>query len=259
MSAPLLSIRDLSVRTCADRAILEQISFDVPSSSIVGIVGGSGSGKTTLGLSLLRLLPGTMRMSAGSLFFEGEDLSGWSSAQMRNSRGRRIAMVFQEPLSAMDPVWTVGEQITETLRVHDGLRGKELRARVLGLLERVRIADVERVFRSYPHELSGGLRQRAMIAQAIACRPSLLVADEPTSSLDVTIQAHIMQLFRDLRRETGLSILLISHDLGVVRHLADRVVVLKGGRVVEQGDRAQVLSVPRAAYTRDLISAEGLA
>jgi ABC-type glutathione transport system ATPase component len=256
----ILSIKNLSVtlRDAPSSAILQDVSFDVPKGAIVGLVGGSGSGKSTTGMSVLRLLPPAMRISGGRILFEGHDLLEVSEFGMREARGRKIGCVFQEPASAFDPLFTIGAQIGETVQAHEKISGAALQSRILELLSRVGMPDPARAAKSYPHELSGGLRQRAMIAQAIACGPSLLIADEPTSSLDVTLQAHIMELFRQLRKDLGLSILLISHDLGMVRNLAEEVVILEGGRVVEKGLVEQVMSAPRHEYSKKLIEAEAL-
>jgi ABC-type glutathione transport system ATPase component len=260
MNDNILSIQNLSVtlRDAPSTAILQDISFAVPKGAIVGLVGGSGSGKTTTGMAVLRLLPLAMHISSGKILFEDRDLLELSGPEMRDVRGRKIGCVFQEPASAFDPLFTVGAQIAETIQAHNKLSGPVLQSRLIELLAKVGMPDPMRAAKSYPHELSGGLRQRAMIAQAIACGPSLLIADEPTSSLDVTLQAHIMELFRRLRKDLGLSILLISHDLGMVRNLADEVVILDSGRAVEQGAVEKVMSAPQNEYSKKLIEAEAL-
>jgi ABC-type glutathione transport system ATPase component len=260
MSDRILSVKDLSVtlRDAPARSILQGVSFDVPKGAIVGLVGGSGSGKTTTGMAVLGLLSPAMAVSSGKVLFEGRDLLELMAPAMREVRGRRIGCVFQEPASAFDPLFTVGAQIAETILAHEKVSGPALQSRILDLLSKVGMPDPARAAKCYPHELSGGLRQRAMIAQAISCGPSLLIADEPTSSLDVTLQAHIMELFRRLRKDLGLSVLLISHDLGMVRNLADEVVILESGRVVEKGPVGQVMSAPRHGYSKKLIEAEAL-
>jgi ABC-type glutathione transport system ATPase component len=250
-----LSVKQLNVRLRDDgRSILKDVSFDLPVGSVGAIVGGSGSGKTTLGLALLGILPTAMWRSSGEIVFEGRDIARLSPRELQKVRGQRIGMVFQEPVSALDPVYTVGFQIAETLEAHRIASGP----RTFELLEMCGVPDPARVAGSYPHELSGGLRQRAMIAQAIACGPTLLIADEATSSLDVMLQAKIIELFKDLKTKLKLSILLITHDLGVARALADHVVVLSRGEVVEQGPMAKVLSGAGHSYTRELIAAEEL-
>ncbi|MEI6437749.1 MAG: ABC transporter ATP-binding protein [Candidatus Omnitrophota bacterium] len=258
----IISIQGLSVNLLRSRAgndgILKGVSFDVPSGSILGIVGGSGSGKTTLGLAMLGLLPDVMARVGGRIIFDGADLGGYSLEQWRVLRGAGISMAFQEPMSAFDPVMTIGSQISETLLAHESITSAGARARMLEALRSAGINDPERVAAAYAFELSGGLRQRAMIAQAIVCRPKVLIADEPTSSLDVTTQEKILDLFNMLRRTLRLSIVLITHDLGVVRRVADEAVVLCKGEVVESGRVDQVLRAPKAVYTRTLLEAEGL-
>ncbi len=250
----LLSIHDLTV-TVGIAKILDNVSLNVEQGRIVGIVGGSGSGKTTLGLSLLRLLPSAMTLTHGRIDLGGQDIASLGAEAMRNLRGKDIGMVFQEPLSAFDPLFTIGQQLDETLAVHTVLSKAERRSCIISTLASVEIKDPERIFKSYPHQLSGGLRQRAMIAQAIVCRPKLIIADEATSSLDVTIQARIMQLLRKLNREQGMTILLISHDLGMVGHLADDIVIMEKGRIVETGTAKDILKKPAHPYTKSLIEA----
>jgi ABC-type glutathione transport system ATPase component len=260
MNNTILSIQNLTVtlRDSPSTAILQDVSFAVPKGAIVGLVGGSGSGKTTIGMATLGLLPAAMRIAGGNILFDGRDLTELAEPELREVRGKSIGFVFQEPVSAFDPLFTVGSQIAETIQAHETVPAEALQSRIIRLLSTVGLPDPVRAMKSYPHELSGGLRQRAMIAQAIACGPSLLIADEPTSSLDVTLQAHIMELFRQLRKDLGLSVLLISHDLGMVRNLADEVVILERGRVVEQGPVARIMAVPRHEYAKKLIEAETL-
>lgn len=257
MKGDLLSVKRLSVslREVQGRVILDNVSLAVPQGAIVGIVGGSGSGKTTLGLSALGLFSSAMTVTSGGVLFEGQDILYLPAQDLRRLRGGRIGVVFQEPQSAFDPVFSVGEQIAETILAHEAVTKAELEQKVLTALERAGVPDAVRVARSYPHELSGGLRQRAMIAQAISCGPSLLIADEPTSSLDVTLQAHIMELFRDLRRELGLSIVLISHDLGMVARLADEVAVMCEGKIVERAEASRIMSAPQHTYAKRLVEA----
>lgn len=259
MGSELLSVKDLQVRLRENgKPVLRQVSFELPAGSTVAVVGGSGSGKTTLGYSLLGILPPAMEISGGDIIFEGQNIAGLGPEALRKLRGRRIGMVFQEPVSAFDPLYTVGSQIAETLQAHGLCSGAQARARSLELLELCGVPDPSRVAGSYPFELSGGLRQRAMIAQAISAGPSLLIADEPTSSLDVMLQAVIIELFRDLRKRLGISLLLITHDLGVARSLADRVVVMCQGDVVEQGPASAIFAGAVHLYTHELLAAEGL-
>lgn len=221
----------------------------------MGVVGGSGSGKTTLGMSLLRLLPPAMSMTGGQIIFDGEDIAQCTGEHLRRLRGGKIGMVFQEPLSAFDPLFTISQQMDETLRAHTTFTANERRDRIEQTLRDVELDDPRRIARSFPHELSGGLRQRAMIALSIVTSPQMIIADEATSSLDVTIQAKIIKLLRKLNCERGMTILLISHDLGLVGHLADDIAVMSSGRIVEQGNTAKILSAPVHSYTQSLIEA----
>ena len=222
---PLLSIKDLTV-TVGAKVLVNNVSFDVPRGKIVAIAGASGSGKTTIGLSVLRLLPAALSIRQGSIVFEGQDLLGLSTESIRQCRGARIGMVFQEPLSAFDPLFTIGRQLDEVLVAHTQLSRQGRYKKVLETLSEVELPDPQRAYESYPHQLSGGMRQRAMVAQAMVCGPSLIIADEPTSSLDVTLQVKIMGLFSRLRKK-NISILLISHDLEMISHLADETIVLR--------------------------------
>ena len=258
MSLPLLRLENISVSVnegAGQTLLLDHVSLQVPELSVTALVGGSGSGKTTTGLAILRLLPLALNLRAGAIFFNGEDLLKASEARMRQVRGGEISMVFQEPLSAFNPVFSIGCQIDEVLQVHTDLSPARRQKRVLELLDLAGLPDPARAAGNYPHQLSGGMRQRAMIAQAIAGGPKLIIADEPTSNLDVTLQARMIGLFKKLKDELRLSILLITHDLGMVRHMADHVAVMTNGRIVENGTTADVLSRPRHAYTRELMEA----
>jgi oligopeptide/dipeptide ABC transporter ATP-binding protein len=259
LTEPLLSIRNLQVQFRADSGwvtAVDDVSLDVGEGDCVGIVGESGSGKSVTALSILQLHDrGTTRMPSGSIQYRGEDLLRAKGAALRRIRGREIAMIFQDPMSSLNPVLTIADQISETLRRHQGLTGAAARKRVVELLGLVRIPDAPRRADEYPHRLSGGLRQRAMIAMAIACKPRLLIADEPTTALDVTIQAQVLELLRDLRQQLSMSVMLISHDLGVIAEFAQRVVVMYAGRVVEQAPVAELFRQPVHPYTIGLISA----
>ncbi len=222
---PLLSIKNLTVAVGA-KILVDQVSFDVPQGKIVAIAGASGSGKTTIGLSILRLLHPALSIKQGSIIFEGRNLLELSAEKMRQCRGARIGMVFQEPLSAFDPLFTVGLQLDEVLVAHTKLSKQERYKKVLDALTQVELPDPQCAYKSFSHQLSGGMRQRAMVAQAIVCGPSLIIADEPTSSLDITLQVKIMGLFSRLRKK-NISILLISHDLEMIAHLADETIVLR--------------------------------
>jgi len=258
MSKPLLELKNVTVvvESIADKkTLLDDISFQVPPLSITALVGGSGSGKTTTGLSILRLLPPGLKLQNGEIFLNGEDLLKVSSERIRQIRGAVISMVFQEPLIAFNPVFSIGYQIEEVLQVHTSLNQLQRQKQVLELLEMVGLPDPKQTAMTYPHQLSGGMRQRAMLAQAIAAKPKLIIADEPTSNLDVTLQANIIELFKKLKDELKLSILLITHDLGMVKHMADRVVVMNQGCIVEQGITEEVLGNPVHEYTRELMEA----
>jgi oligopeptide/dipeptide ABC transporter ATP-binding protein len=255
---PLLDVRQL--RTVfrlgdgTEPAAVDDVSFTVGRGETVGLVGESGSGKSVTALSIVRLVAAPGRVSGGQILFDGMDLLAVDEATMRSTRGRRIGFVFQEPMTALDPVYTIGAQIEETLRVHGLAKRGRAHARVIELLDAVRMPDAARRAREYPHQLSGGLRQRAMIALALAAEPDLLIADEPTTALDVTIQAEILDLLRDLRRQFRLSVLLITHDLGVIAEMADRVIVMYAGRVAESGPVRRVLDSPAHPYTRALLA-----
>ena len=252
----LLRVSNLSIAVKDDgKKIVEDVSLTIKKESITTLVGGSGSGKTTLGLSVLRLLSPALEIQRGEIIFNQKQLLTCSDAEIRCVRGREIAMIFQEPLYAFNPVFKIGQQIEEVLEVHSVFSKSQRREKVFEALKQVGMTDLQRAFESYPHQLSGGMRQRAMIAQAIVSGPSLLIADEPTSNLDVTLQAKIIELFRELRERLKLSILLITHDLGMVKHLADEVFVLNSGRVVEAGPVSSVMGNPRDSYTVQLMKA----
>jgi oligopeptide/dipeptide ABC transporter ATP-binding protein len=233
---------------------VEDVSFDIERGRIVGVVGESGCGKSTMGLAILGLLPRPNgRIARGSIQLEGRELVGLPERELVRLRGARIAMIFQDPMSSLNPYLKVGDQIAEVAELHLGLGREQARGRAVDLLGRVRIPDAERRAAQYPHELSGGMRQRAMIAMALSCEPALLIADEPTTALDVTVQAQILELLLELRRERGLSILLISHDLGVIANTCDEVLVMYAGRIVEQAPTRLLLREPHHPYTRALL------
>lgn len=255
---PLLSVRDLSVHFRSggsETAASSGVSFELAEGEILAVVGESGSGKSVSALALTRLLPPepACRVS-GSAMLEGRELVGLPESELTKVRGARIAYIFQEPGTSMNPVYTVGFQIAETVRTHrPGMARAAVRAEVESALEAVGIREPARAADSYPHELSGGMLQRAMIAMALACQPRLLVADEPTTALDVTIQRQIMELLARIRRERGMSILLITHNFGIVANMADNVLVMHRGKVVEQGSVSRVMAQPVHPYTRGLI------
>jgi oligopeptide/dipeptide ABC transporter ATP-binding protein len=257
-SAPLVSIDDLTVQFRTDRGwstAVEGVSFDIGDGDCVGVVGESGSGKSVTALSMLRLhARRTARFASGSVRYDGRDLLRIPESDLRRIRGRDIAMVFQDPMSSLNPVLTICDQISESLRLHQNMSRADARRRAVELLDLVRIADAGRRVDEYPHRLSGGMRQRVMIAIAIACRPRLLIADEPTTALDVTIQAQILELLRDLRAELGMAVMLISHDLGVIAEFARRVIVMYAGRVVEDAPVDVLFRRPLHPYTEGLMA-----
>ncbi|KAF1042667.1 MAG: Dipeptide transport ATP-binding protein DppD [Herbaspirillum frisingense] len=255
-SRPLLDVQGLNVRFGRSAPAVDDLSFSVGTGETLALVGESGCGKSTTALALMRLIPPhEADISAEAVLLAGEDLLHASEKRLCQLRGGDIAMIFQDPLSALNPVRTVGRQLEEALRLHQGLRGKAARTAALELLRQVRISEPERRLDEYPHRLSGGMRQRVLIAMALAGKPRLLIADEPTTALDVTIQAQILALLKDLQRETGMAILLITHDLGVVANMADRVVVMYAGNAVESRDAGALFAQPAHPYTRKLLEA----
>ena len=235
---------------------VQDLSFEVNRGETLCIVGESGCGKSLTALSVLRLLPRPYgRIGAGRVIFDGRDLVGLTEPEIREIRGRAISMIFQEPMTSLNPVLNIGRQIAETVMVHEGLPWQACMDRALEMLRQVRIPEAERRLHEYPHQLSGGMRQRVMIAMALACRPRVLLADEPTTALDVTIQAQILDLIRELQRETGTAVVLITHDLGVVAEMADRVLVMYAGSKVEEGTAEEIFDAPSHPYTRGLMGA----
>ncbi len=252
---PLLEVENLTTTLAGTGAtILDRVSFTLREGEVLGVVGESGSGKSMLALTIMGLLPRALRRAAGRIALDGEDLAALSLAKWRARRGRDLAMIFQEPMTALNPVMTVGRQVEEVLTRRRGLSRREARAEAIRLFERVEIPSPEQRLAAYSYELSGGLRQRVMIATALAARPKLLIADEPTTALDVTIQGQILDLMRDLQRESGLSMLLITHDLGVIAEIADRVLVLYAGRVAELAPVRQLFDAPVHPYTKALLA-----
>ena len=258
MSTPLLELHDVEVefRTRDGIArVLDRVGFRLSAGSTLGIVGESGCGKSMTALTIMRLVPQPPgRIAGGSIRLDGEDLLAATEARMREVRGNEISMVFQEPMTSLNPVFPVGEQIAETVRLHQGLGRREALERAMEMLAAVGIPVPERRVREYPHQLSGGMRQRVMIAIGLACGPRVLIADEPTTALDVTVQAQIFDLLLDLRERTGTSIVLITHDMGAIAEMADRVVVMYAGRIVEEGPVDIILEDPLHPYTRGLVT-----
>jgi microcin C transport system ATP-binding protein len=254
---PLLEIKNLSVafRTDGEEVqVLHEVSLTIKPGETVALAGESGSGKSVTALAILRLLEREAAAISGEINFEGRDLGSYSEPAMQKIRGNRIAMIFQEPMTSLNPVYNIGAQIVEPLMSHQGLNREEARNRAIELLERTGIPDPESRIASFPHQLSGGQRQRVMIAMALACRPDLLIADEPTTALDVTIQAQILALIKDIQQEMGMAVLLITHDLAMVRKSADRVNVMHQGRIVESGSTAAIFAAPRDPYTIHLLA-----
>lgn len=253
---PVLQVTDLNVDFGVDKEWVPAaigLNYDVHAGEVLALVGESGSGKSASSMALLGLLPSNSR-ATGSVKLNGQEILGITPAKLRRIRGNDVAVIFQEPMTAMNPVYTIGFQIVETLRLHNAISPEEARERALRLLEIVELPDPAKAFKSYPHQLSGGQRQRAMIAQSLSCDPKLLIADEPTTALDVTVQAEILGLMRSLRNKLDSAIVLITHDMGVVADLADKIAVMRNGRIVETGTAEEIFSNPRHEYTRQLLA-----
>ena len=256
VSDALLSVRNLVTEFRTDGGVLravDDVSFDIPAGATVAVVGESGCGKSVTSLSILRLIQPPGRIASGQVLFEGRDLVTLPEREMRAVRGARIAMIFQEPMSSLNPVYTVGDQIIESLVIHQKRSKRDAWNRAVELLGLVGIPSPETRAKAYPHQLSGGMRQRVMIAIALACEPKLLIADEPTTALDVTIQAQILELLASLRTRLGMAVMLITHDLGLVAEFAEQVVVMYAGRVVERATVKQLFRSPQHPYTRGLL------
>jgi len=254
----LLSVENLQTHFGTPDGVVravEGLSFHIDAGETVAIVGESGCGKSVTSMSILRLIPTPPGKMAGRIMFEGRDLLACTDAEMRALRGKEISMIFQEPMTSLNPVMQVGQQIGESLRLHEGLSARDAERRAVEILTLVGIPAPERRVKEFPHQLSGGMRQRVMIAIALACNPKLLIADEPTTALDVTIQAQILDLMRDLKTRLGSAIMLITHDLGVVAEMAQRVVVMYAGRKVEEGTVGEIFGNPQHPYTRGLLGA----
>jgi len=255
MSGPLLSLEGLTVALSDGVPLVRGLDLAIARGEVLAVVGESGCGKSMTALAVMGLLPDGIRIAGGALRFDGTDLGGLSRKRLRDLRGRRIAMIFQEPMTSLNPVLSIGEQVAEVVLGHERVSRRAAWDRAREMLERVRLPNAAGRLHAYPHQLSGGQRQRVMIAAALACGPELIIADEPTTALDVTIQAEILHLLDELRRERGLALMLITHDLGVVATMADRVAVMYAGRKIEEGPVAAVLSAPLNPYTRLLMAA----
>jgi peptide/nickel transport system ATP-binding protein/oligopeptide transport system ATP-binding protein len=257
VSTPLLSVTSLRTWFYTHGGVLravDGVDFEIRAGSTLGIVGESGSGKSVTALSVMRLIDPPGRIEEGSaIFFEGADLAAFDEQRLVGIRGNDISMIFQEPMTSLNPVFTVGDQIAEAVQLHEGLGRRDAAARAVEMMRLVGIPSAERRVRDYPHQMSGGMRQRVMIAMALSCSPKLLIADEPTTALDVTVQAQILELMKELRERLGMAIMLITHDLGVVAEMADEVAVMYAGRIVERGPVADVFAAPQHPYTEALM------
>ena len=256
-NSPLLEVRDLSVQFATDEGVIravENVSFEIYPGEILSLVGESGCGKSVTAFSVMRLIPTPPgEISSGEVLLNGRNLLSLKEEEMEKVRGNKIAMIFQEPMTSLNPVFTIGNQIMEALIFHQGLDKKEAKRRAIEMLDRVKIPSPETRVDAYPHQLSGGMRQRAMIAMALSCRPDLLIADEPTTALDVTIQAEILRLLKEIQRGMGMAVILITHDLGVVSEVADRVAVMYAGRIMEYGPIEAIFEQVRHPYTKGLL------
>ncbi|OFZ69429.1 MAG: peptide ABC transporter ATP-binding protein [Bdellovibrionales bacterium RIFOXYD1_FULL_44_7] len=254
----ILEVKNLSTSFFTDEGevkAVDDVSFAVEKGETLGIVGESGCGKSVACLSVLRLIPSPPgKILSGEILYSGKDLLKFNSKEMQKVRGNEISMVFQDPMTSLNPVFTIGEQIGESIALHQKLSKKEVRARTIEMLDLVGIASSEKRIADYPHQLSGGMRQRVMIAMALSCNPAVLIADEPTTALDVTVQAQILELLKELQKKVGLAIILITHDLGVVAEVADNVVVMYAGRVVEEAPVKEIFTNPQHPYTRGLLN-----
>ena len=251
-----MSVRDLHTSFFTDAGEVQAVNgvnFDLDPGEILGIVGESGSGKSVTAYSIMQILADTGRITGGSILYKGEEISRWSEKQMQNFRGKCCSIIFQDPMTSLNPVFTIGDQLKEAVVLHTDKSGKAADERVVELLELVGINEPRRRVRQYPFELSGGMRQRVMIAMALACEPDILIADEPTTALDVTIQAQILELMQSLQKKLGMAVILVTHDLGVIADLCDNIVVMYGGRICERGTAHEIFYNPRHEYTKGLL------
>lgn len=256
MSEHLLSVQNLHTSFFTDSGEVQAVngvSFNLDAGEILGIVGESGSGKSVTAYSIMQILADTGRVVEGSILYRGQDLTKWNNKQLRTFRGKCCSIIFQDPMTSLNPVFTIGSQIGEAIRLHTEKKGAEIKARSVELLQLVGINEPERRLKQYPHELSGGMRQRVMIAMALACEPDILIADEPTTALDVTIQAQILELIQDLQKKLGMAVILVTHDLGVIADMCDNIIVMYGGRICERGTAREIFYNPKHEYTKGLL------
>ena len=256
MSTPLLQVKNLSTSFNVDsgevRAV-NGISFNLDKGKVLGIVGESGSGKSVTAYSIMRILVEPGKITGGQILFNGEDIVNFSKKQMRELRGKRISIIFQDPMTSLNPVYTIGNQLREAILLHTDRNREQANARALEMLQLVGVNEPEKRLKQYPHELSGGMRQRVMIAMALACEPDILIADEPTTALDVTIQAQILELMQSLQKKLGMAIIMITHDLGVIASMCDEIIVMYAGRICERGTADEIFYNPRHEYTKGLL------
>ncbi|MBQ9299103.1 MAG: ABC transporter ATP-binding protein [Clostridia bacterium] len=255
-NVPLLQVKNLHTSFITDAGEVKAvngISYNLDRGKVLGIVGESGSGKSVSAYSVMRILTDTGRVTQGEVLFNGEDILKYTPQQMQSFRGSRISMIFQDPMTCLNPVFTVGSQLREAIRIHTDRTKEQINARALEMLQLVGVNEPEKRLRQYPHELSGGMRQRVMIAMALACEPDILIADEPTTALDVTIQAQILELMQNLQKKMGMAIIMITHDLGVIADICDEIIVMYAGKVCERGTADEIFYNPRHEYTKGLI------
>ncbi len=253
---PLLQVKNLHTSFFTDAGEVKAvngISYNLDAGKVLGIVGESGSGKSVSAYSVLRILTDTGRVTEGEVLFKGENILKYSEQQMQKFRGSRISIIFQDPMTCLNPTFSIGSQLREAIRIHTDRNKEQIQARALEMLQLVGVNEPEKRLKQYPHELSGGMRQRVMIAMALACEPDILIADEPTTALDVTIQAQILELMQDLQKKMGMAIIMITHDLGVIADMCDEIIVMYGGKVCERGTADEIFYNPRHEYTKGLI------
>ncbi len=256
MNMPLIRVQDLHTSFFTDSGevcAVNGVSFDLDHGEILGIVGESGSGKSVTAYSIMQILASTGKIVDGHIYYKGEDITRWKDKQMREFRGKCCSIIFQDPMTSLNPVFTIGNQLVEAITLHTDKKGKEAKARAAELLELVGINEPLRRLKQYPFELSGGMRQRVMIAMALACEPDILIADEPTTALDVTIQAQILELMQKLQKELGMAVILVTHDLGVIASMCDNIIVMYGGRICERGTAHEIFYNPKHEYTKGLL------